>query len=306
MISVIIPTLNRPTLLKDLLLNLENQVKKPNQIILVDASEPKHQINQKLFSAISIPIIYVKSDIKSAAIQRNIGLTFVPKDCEYLAFLDDDISINRDYFQIIVKHFNDEKIAGISGLAINPNTNSKILRLSLLKRLFFLDSKHEGTITPGGINIPFKTISTNSDLRKSEWLIGCSVWRYNKINDIKFNDKFLGQSLFEDVIFSLRAAKFGKLYVDCSLKLTHFESNLSRPNFSDFYQMWVFNRYFVIRLLKNKKFSRIAFHWTNFGKLIQLIFIWILNPKKNSLKLNGFFLGYLKLLRGDFLKKYEN
>jgi GT2 family glycosyltransferase len=64
LISVIIPTLNRPTLLKDLLLNLENQAKKPNQIILVDASEPKHQINQKLFSSISIPIIYVKSDIK--------------------------------------------------------------------------------------------------------------------------------------------------------------------------------------------------------------------------------------------------
>ena len=63
--------------------------------------------------------------------------------------------------------------------------------------------------------------------------------------------------LFEDVIFSLTAAKFGKLYVDCSLKLTHFESDLSRPNFSDFYQMWVFNRYFVIRLLKNKKFSNL-------------------------------------------------
>ena len=177
---------------------------------------------------------------------------------------------------------------------------SKFSRLSILKRLFFLDSKHEGTITRGAINIPFKSLSSNSDLRESEWLIGCSVWDYNKISGVKFNDKFLGQSLFEDVIFSLRAAKFGRLYVDCSLHLTHFESDIARPDFSDFYQMWVFNRYYVIRLLKNKKFSRLAFHWTNFGKLIQLIFIWILNPKKNSLKLAGFFRGYFKLIREDF------
>ena len=128
------------------------------------------------------------------------------------------------------------------------------------------DLKYEGTITRGGINIPFKNLSVNSDLRESEWLIGCSVWRAAKIRQLRFNDKFLGQSLFEDVIFSLKAAKFGKLYVDCGLYITHYESNINRPNFFDFYKMWVFNRYSVVRLLKKKKFSNLAFHWTNFGK----------------------------------------
>lgn len=292
--------------MQKLLLNLENQVKKPDQIILVDASEPKNQINQTFFSNITIPITYVQSNIKSAAIQRNIGLNLVSKECQLLAFLDDDIAINDNYFQKISKHFDDSTIVGVSGLATNPKVVSKNFRFAILKRLFFLDSKREGTVTRGGINIPFKNLSSNLDLRESEWLIGCSVWKYNKISSIKFNDKFLGQSLFEDVIFSLRAAKLGKLYVDCSLHLTHFESIIGRPNFSDFYQMWVFNRYFVVRMVHNKKFINFAFHWTNFGKLIQLIISLLFKPKESSMKLTGFFHGYHKLMWEDLNKYYEN
>ena len=304
MISVVIPTLNRPNLLQKLLLDLENQIKKPDQIVVVDSSEPKNQINKTFFSSISIPVTYEQSNIKSAAIQRNIGLNLVNEKCQLLAFLDDDISINEHYFEVISRHFDDFSIVGISGLAINPKKVSQISKLFFLKRLFYLDSKYEGTITRGGINIPFKNLSVNSDLRESEWLIGCSVWRAAKIRQLRFNDKFLGQSLFEDVIFSLKAAKFGKLYVDCGLYITHYESNINRPNFFDFYKMWVFNRYSVVRLLKKKKFSNLAFHWTNFGKLIQLTTLMVFKPKENLMKLKGFYHGYCKLI-WENLKKYH-
>ena len=209
--------------------------------------------------------------------------------------LDDDVIPQVDYIEKILKNFENKKVVGDSGLAVSKSFKRPSQKNSLIKRLFLLDSKIEGSITLGGINVPFsKNIPHEKPQLKSSWLIGCAAWKFSKINKLRYMN-FYGQSLFEDVIFSHEMAKHGQLIVDKSIKFEHEESLIGRPNFREFYEMWVFNRYFVVRKLNKNPVRYLAFHWTNLGKLLQISVEVICSREGSVQKMNGFISGYRKL-----------
>ena len=73
MLSIIIPTRNRPDLLKSCLKRILDNSILPSQIIIVDSSD----YNQRIKDTYSdTRIVYQTTEIKSAAIQRNIGMEF--------------------------------------------------------------------------------------------------------------------------------------------------------------------------------------------------------------------------------------
>ena len=57
-----------------------------------------------------------------------------------------------------------------------------------------------------------------------------------------FEEKFEGQSIFEDVIFSARARKSGKLVCDPELVLEHSMAPIGRDTTRQHYVKWVENR----------------------------------------------------------------
>jgi hypothetical protein len=59
---------------------------------------------------------------------------------------------------------------------------------------------------------------------------------------LRFEEKFTGQSIFEDVIFSARARKFGKLVCDPDLILNHAMTHIGRDSTREHYIKWVKNR----------------------------------------------------------------
>jgi glycosyltransferase involved in cell wall biosynthesis len=88
MLTVVIPTRNRQLELLNLvdkLLSFKNTF----EIVVVDSSNNKN--HDQIFTQ-NKRVRYFHTDIKSAAIQRNIGLNEISKECKYIAFLDDDIS----------------------------------------------------------------------------------------------------------------------------------------------------------------------------------------------------------------------
>jgi GT2 family glycosyltransferase len=298
MISVIIPTRNRSELLNNCLDAILRNSIKPEHIFIVDSSDFN---KRKKIEYISKTVEHEFTEIKSAAKQRNIGLSKVPSDCDYVAFLDDDVLVPENYFSKLILSMEKFGYIGVSGIAINK-ANSLALKQKtkarrLISRLFLLDSTKNGVMLKSGINISVKCESATPI--EVEWLIGCAFWNFSKIKNLRFEEDFYGQSLGEDAIFSLKASRIGKIAVDPNVILNHLESPIMRPNPYEFMRMWIVNRKRVINEMPSGILKYFAYHWANLGKLLQIILL----PNANkSLELKGLLSGYKYIILG----KYEN
>jgi GT2 family glycosyltransferase len=240
-IVLIIPTRNRPKLLRRLVQNLENLTFKPSLIIIVDSSDPEDTTYLK---SNYLNIHLIKSDYKSAAIQRNIGIDYFFKtkevrQFEFVSFLDDDVQVFQNYFESVIKVFNQNPdCIGVSGIARNASeTRAKFKRNKLTDWIGI--TGNPGTLTRAGVNISPEGLK---EKREVDWLIACSTWRIDICKVLRFESDFFGQSIFEDVIFSARARKFGSLFFDPSIIMSHDLATEGRENRKTHYTHWLNNR----------------------------------------------------------------
>lgn len=263
-IVVIIPTLNRHELLNRLLAELRSVLNPPKLVIVVDSST-------KVFSSSDLAKheMVLHSQVRSAAAQRNQGLKLIEElesSCEYVAFIDDDVEITPQYFASILNTFQRfPKAVGVSGLAIG--SFEKRLRVNRWFWKFIGLTGAEGELTRAGVNVPVRTSKVSLEV---DWLIGCSVWRYDLIKDLNFEKDFEGQSIFEDVLFSIRASKRGSLVVNPDIKMNHFLSEQSRPSNFDNYRDWVRNRY-RLKEVAPERFSVWKYMIANIAMFVSLI-----------------------------------
>ena len=297
MISVIIPTRNRHEDLHVVLSRISSQTTKVSEVIVIDSSDSFIPIEGVVNWGFNLKHHHV--NIKSAAIQRNIGLDLVSPECEFLSFLDDDVEPNPEYLSQLISGLLKMGGIGISGIALNP-LKKENLRIKpkgfygAVQRMFGLDSNEDGKLLLSGVNIPIRTYTGNS--QEVEWLIGCSVWKFKSVFDLRFESDFFGQSLSEDVIFSIRARERGKLFVDPSVHLDHSESEVGRSKGSDFWSMWVVNRKRVVDIASNGKSNYLRFHFANLGQFISLIYGGLITRRTLSFDFMGIPFGYWQLI----------
>jgi glycosyltransferase involved in cell wall biosynthesis len=295
--SVVIPTRNREVLLNKLLANIDFKDPDLVEVIVVDSSDTpiKSFANQ-------IEIKYIHTSIKSAATQRNIGIDNLKEMKQNIFFVDDDVILPENYFYQLNECLSDETTIGASGLAINHSNDDIRIKpegiSGLYRRIFLLDSKRDGVLLRSAINIPvrYKKDSLNSVI-DTEWLIGCSAWKSTIFTEFRFEDKFMGQSLGEDILFSSKSKKKGKLMVDTKIIIDHLESEIERPSLGNFYKMWISNRYEISKQLHLSWFNT-AFHWANLGKCIITIIRWDLDKGSKRSIMKGIILGYYELIFG--------
>lgn len=270
-ISVIIPTRNRQELLLGLikkLISFESQI---TQVIVIDSSNIPIVIDESV--KFPFELIYRHTLIRSAAYQRNLGLRLVNADTGYIAFLDDDVIPGYDYFESLIKTLENYSGIGISGIAVDHSMHKKQGFNNQFpfkfKKVFGLAGANPGDVLPSGVAIPVSEGS--SEIVFSKWLIGCSIWKFSTIKDLRF-ENFVGQSLAEDVIFSMRANSLGRLIVDPRVIFDHSQEISGRPNSFNFWRMWVTNRRRLIQLFQDSGMSYRGFYLANFGQLLIQIF----------------------------------
>ena len=108
-ITVIVPTLNRPSLVKKCLESVAKQTLQPTECVIVDQSD--NEDTKKLLEEMdmkNIQKIHVKQKIKSLLLARNRGLDEAG-DTEYICFLDDDIQIYPNYLEILAKRLEEDR-----------------------------------------------------------------------------------------------------------------------------------------------------------------------------------------------------
>lgn len=297
-IVVIIPTRNRPELLLSLLGSISKQTLLPQKVIVVDSSEVP--LDLTLLVDFNFGIELIKTSLASAAGQRNLGIDSLSDKNIFLMFLDDDTVPEPDYIENLSSTMRKTNAIGISGVTVGLNKKLQSRANSgisfAFRRLFFLESKTDGSITKGGIGIPVR-MGVGEPV-EVKWLIGCSIWNFETISDIRFEKDFIGQSLGEDVIFSYLCSKRGKLFVDPGIHLTHVESSIGRPDSFAHQEMWIVNRFRLFQKMDGRFWKYIYFNWTNLGRLFSLIAKFFVSPSKAFETIKGFTAGYFHLMYG--------
>ena len=209
-IAVIIPTRNRPVLLGELIKNLSLVELKPYITVVVDSSD---SISVEETQYTPNHIIFIKAEVKSASVQRNIGIDFLlssqySEEIELICFLDDDVLIDSKAIEILANRYiyNDKYSEYVGfGFAIK-NTNHRKLNFlyKFLLYLFKLYSYKPGIITKSGHPQSYLDHSFDCDV---SWLNGVSFWRSDVLKEYLKNTLVVEYSSYEDVIFSYAVSK---------------------------------------------------------------------------------------------------
>lgn len=263
-----------------------------DKIIIIDSSDSNLQSpNLQTIQGVE----YVITEVRSAAIQRNIGLNLIDSS-DYVFFIDDDVVPPKNYFTECISTLTSTGAVGVSGIALNPKIHNNFQKKkSFLHKIFLLDSSSPGTLLKSGVNVPIRILESGSI--KVDWLIGCSAWVYSAIGDTRFESDFHGQSVGEDVIFSVRMREKGFLVTNSDILLLHNESNIERPTKKEFWQMWVKNRARLIEVARFGPAGKISFWWSNLGQLLILIYLKVTHKNYTSGSIRGLLKGFALVLK---------
>jgi glycosyltransferase involved in cell wall biosynthesis len=136
-ISVIIPSLGRPTL-KECLLSLIKQSLKPKEVILIDTSFNKKAKKIINFDNYPFDIKYFNLKGASSSTARNFGIK--KSSFDYLAFLDDDCMAKDDWLEKIFYCFKKNKSLIVKGENKIKSQSSFLSKIGYIKDETFFKS----------------------------------------------------------------------------------------------------------------------------------------------------------------------
>ena len=202
-------------------------------------------------------------------------------------FLDDDISFSNNSFKNMKKFIKKNDYIGYSFNVFGESQFSfydKFKKSRLSKKLGIYDSRI-GAVSPSGWHSRITNVKKNTEV---DWLPTRAVI-YKSNLKINFDNFFSDYSYLEDLDFSYRARKKGKLVIVNKAKYFH-KNFIERKNF-EFGKKELINRYYFVK--KNK---------LNFLSFIMaaLIFICLNLLNLKIQRFLGNFFGLLKIIFNHF------
>lgn len=219
--AVILCTRNRPREVLTLVEQLAEQTVQPCEVLIVDSSDTDALVEHLLRARLSCRYIHTDPGLTR---QRNVGLeSLLP--CDYVLFLDDDVSLPKSFVEAVVRTF----LAHPNAVGVGARTSDNpITPPRLLERLMLLDSRRSGKLLKSGVNVPFRDRSGPYTV---DWLPGCAMaYRYTSMEGMRFDESRLGVGWGEDVDFSARMAVRGQLMIITEPPVVHAQSPIGRDS----------------------------------------------------------------------------
>ena len=295
-VAIIIPTKDRLIQLEALLNSLEAQREQIGQIIIADGGKNARTIVLKFKQV--LPIIYIDCPVKGQIAQRNYALTYVKKNYKLIAYLDDDLQLDKLAFSKILDYYNSfsKKPAGIS---FNI-TNLKAQTNSLFRHFFLMPLIPIGKVHRSGYNSPLTNIKISLEV---DWLLGgATLWRRDILQNYKLMPVDLSWAVCEDLIFSYPISKHEKLYVCAEAKTLHIDESfdLNLKNALQKSKLGTLRRYEFI--CQNQDLSKVLFFWMIIGQILGRFSLLFTKPNTEIGHLIGTIFGFLICLRSIFYK----
>lgn len=270
-ISVIIPTKDR---FKDIQICLDSILKQtilPEIIIIVDSSDKNglREIIENKYRDFLIDFIYIKSKIKSAAIQRNMGIERNENDIIFI--LDDDIILENNFIESVKDVFKKDKKQEIGAITGKITNTKEMSFISIIIRKFFcLSENNEGKVKKSWSNNGFGKINKISEV---EWISGgCSAFRKKVFEYEEFDNHLFGYSYMEDVDISYRIGRKFKLIYNPFAKCIHNHKSSPSTRLKSKEKQKIYMRNYQYFFKKNmpQTFSyKFCHYWSYLGYLIR-------------------------------------
>jgi len=223
-LSVIICTKDRPKEIQRLLSTIQDQIKVPNDLIVVDGSDDP--IKSILYEFKKLPIRYVQVRPPSLPKQRNVGISMLQEQTDWVGFLDDDLVLHPNNFleieEFIHNYHGETPLAGV-GLKIK---NNPPLKKSKLRDLFLLDAPVGGIFTRSGCATALSNVQKTQQV---DWITGgTTFWQKRILEEFKFDEWFGGTAYSEDVDFSYRVSRKYSVYCLVKSDCLHLDYPVSK------------------------------------------------------------------------------
>ena len=253
--SVIIPTLNRPQDLKKCLDSIFFHKKKLVDIDIIIIDQSNNQETKEICTKYP-NIHHYFFNIRSLTHARNFWLQQLSEETNIVIFLDDDVTLSKDFFQKIESFFSENPQAKwwVANIISPIRTISFIKKIGLFLLTWSL-KKTETIVTNGGFNV--MPLIQPTTLKSIERASGCGMFfRKNIFNEgFRFEEKFMRYCLMEDCFLSYAITQKypNSLYFVPNVHMVHHESPGARvANRIRINQNIVHRFYFVQKFNKNK------------------------------------------------------
>ena len=248
-VSVVVCTYERAESLKRFLKSLQAQTSLPREIIIVDASRTDHaeqvlaEFEDLLLSG-RLRYFRVDNHYRGLTKQRNFALRHVTSPL--VAFFDDDVVLEPYTLRELVQVFERDKNRNVVGVGayLGPHQIDRIWRLR--KILGIVPSLKPGRYYGSGMSTPRWFPDDGKDLVEVDWLPGCAMaWRTEVVQKEEFYGGFPGYAQGEDLEFSLRAKRYGRLVICKKARAKHLHDPSGRPDMYKKGYMELWNRYVI-------------------------------------------------------------
>ncbi len=284
--SVLLPTLNRPDLIRRFLKSLEVQTRPPKEVVLVDQSDDEK--TKEVFhnwNPINIEKKYMHIVTKSLLLSRNAALDNCT-NTDLVCFLDDDLILKPDYCEHIIHAFEndtDEKYAAGMGTIIGWEYKSKPFQT-----IFFMPREGNGKFQPGGApTYPH----WKKEFTETEYVSGgITFYRKNILHNFRYDEKLVGYGYCDDFDIAYRLSRQYKLFFEPKAECIHEPHAPGKEKWRASRKYWILNMYY----LANKNgHSLPAFFWCIFGHMCRDIIC------RDFLRLLGDFEGIFGIINGE-------
>jgi len=260
---------------------------RPSQIIIIDGEDNPFV---KEMCDTKFPEVKYYGTGTGLTYQRNFALDKI-NSCDLLFFVDDDTILGLNYFSAVRSTF---KYTNAIGVGVTPHTEAKFE-----KDIYSILSGHvvrnQGKISRTGSNI-----GRFSGEGYCEWLPGCSMtYKFKYIGKERFDVKRKGYALGEDVDFSWRIGKIGKLYWTSTPNIFHSLSEKNRHNQEVISRMSIHN---LFMFYKDGVGNLNIFNFVN-GIFIKILFVALSYVKSRENVYFQSLKGYFKGLGDIILRK---
>ena len=293
--SLIICTYMRPQSVLQLLQSVLEQTLHPDEILIIDGST-NHKtgtiLKENLFP--NLHYFAVPPEHRGLTKQRNYGIERIGTTMEVVCFLDDDTVLSTNYFEEIIRTFEEyPEVSGVGGVAINENSWSlaepnkkydsrryyqwegfvyKEGQRNVVRNYLGLQSNLGPGRMPDYSHGKTCGFPLNGKTYEVDLLIGMSfAFRRKVVDSIRFSPYFEGYGLYEDADFSIRVLQFGKNAINTKAQLSHFHHPSGRPNQYLYGKMVVRNGWYVWRVKNPKPSFNAKLKWHSITILLTLI-----------------------------------
>jgi glycosyltransferase involved in cell wall biosynthesis len=274
-ITAIIPTMNRPKPLGDLLDSILVNTIVPEQTVVVDQSDSKEILDlvtemRPAFAALGSVLEYYWRDQKSLTAARNFGVSRARGDL--VSFFDDDLILSPRYFLTIGNIFAaNPHTMGVQGSIANDPKHSRAS--NLLRKVFFADhvGKEFRIIPSFRAQVMDPAVVKLRKVVQANFLNGVCTYRSSVFQEFSFDEKLTKYSLGEDRDFSYRVGKRypGSLAVAADAEVIHVHSTEARLGSRDYlFMQAAHSAYLFSKNIRQTTFHKGIFWWHWFGRLI--------------------------------------